>query len=103
MRIYETELHFWRIVMVTIRPFSLDQQAFICEWMGKRPLILGSSQVILLPALCHYFRFAFFDSRKETLSTGEPFSKFIFKFGVGFQHTKFAAETLKHASLNRKE
>src|SRR5260370_12905472 len=97
------ELHVCRIIMITSRPFLLGPRHFICEWMREWLFVFGSLHVILLPALCNHLRLSLFEPREKPIPAGRPFSKFIFKFPVAFQHTKFAAEHLKHTSLNLDE
>src|SRR5438876_10090707 len=92
-----------RILMITIPPFWLGPRRFICEWMREWLFVFGSLHVILLPALCDHVRFSLFEPREKPIPAGRPCSKFIFKFPVGFQHTKFAAKHLKHTSSNREE
>src|SRR5207249_3823237 len=97
------ELCACRIIMIAIPTFLRSPRGFICEWMRERFFVFGSPHVILLPALSYYLRFPLFESCEKPIPANRPFSKFIFKFLIGFQHTKFAAEHLKHTPLNWKE
>src|SRR5260370_33068427 len=71
--------------------------------MRTRLFVFGILHVVFLPALCERLGLSLREIQEKPKPAHRPFSKFIFKFPIGFQHTKFAAERLKHTSWNRKE
>src|SRR5437764_1070226 len=97
------ELRVCRIIMIAIPTFLPTTRGFVCEWMREWLFIFGSLHVILLPALCYHLRYLLFEPGEKPIPANRPFSKFIFKFPIRLQRTKFAAEHLKDTPLNWKE